>query len=81
MGSDSWIVDNLASALNTWNEKLDEIWQLITQSPENFKGGAVWGVIVSIHGAVKAIGLGLLVLFFVAGMMKTLGSFADVKLS
>ena len=81
MGSGSWIIDNLASALNTWNEKLGEIWQLITQSPENFKGGAVWSVIVGIHGAVKAIGLGLLVLFFVAGMMKTLGSFADVKLS
>lgn len=39
--SDNWVVQNLENALNTWNEKLAEIWQLITQSPENFKGGAV----------------------------------------
>ena len=35
--SDNWVVQNLENALNTWNEKLAEIWQLITQSPENFK--------------------------------------------
>ena len=39
--SDNWVVQNLENALNTWNEKLAEIWQLITQSPENFKGGAI----------------------------------------
>jgi hypothetical protein len=75
----NWIVDNLIYALNIWNEKLAEIWMLITQSPESFRGGAIWGVIVSIHGAVRAIGLGLLVLFFVIGVMKTMGSFAELK--
>ena len=79
MASESWIVDNLNNALNTWNEKLGEIWSLITQSPETFKGGDIWDVIVNIHGAVMAVGLALLVLFFVVGMMKTLGSFADMK--
>lgn len=75
----SWVTDNLENALNTWNNKLAEIWQLITQSPEEFKGGAIWDVIVNIHGAVKAIGLGLLVLFFVVGVVKTCGSFTEVK--
>jgi hypothetical protein len=75
----NWIVDNLNNALNTWNEKLAEIWNLLTQSPETFKGGAIWNVIVNIHGAVQAIGLGLLVLFFVVGVMKTCGSFAELK--
>ena len=75
----SWVTDNLENALNTWNSKLAEIWQLITQSPEEFKGGAIWYVIVNIHGAVKAIGLGLLVLFFVVGVVKTCGSFTEVK--
>ena len=56
--SDSWIVENLENALGTWNEKLAEIWQLITQSPQDFKGGVVWEVTVDIHGAVMAIGLG-----------------------
>ncbi len=62
--SDNWVVQNLENALNTWNEKLAEIWQLITQSPQQFKGGTIWNVIVNIHGAVQAIGLALLVLFF-----------------
>ena len=75
----SWVTSNLENALNTWNSKLAEIWQLITQSPEEFKGGTIWNVIVNIHGAVKAIGLGLLVLFFVVGVVKTCGSFAEVK--
>ena len=77
--SDNWIVQNLENALNTWNEKLSEIWTLITQSPETFKGGSIWGVVVNIHGALQAIGYALLVLFFVIGVVKTCGSFAEVK--
>lgn len=77
--SDNWVVQNLQNALDTWNSKLGEIWQLVTQTPETFKGGTIWNVIVNIHGAVQAIGLALLVLFFVVGVMKTCGSFAEVK--
>ena len=77
--SDNWIVQNLENALETWNEKLSEIWTLITTSPQNFKGGSIWGVIVNINGAVQAIGLALLVLFFVIGMVRTCGSFTEVK--
>ncbi len=79
MASGNWIVDNLNNALGTWNDKLGEIWHILTQSPETFKDGAVWNVMVNIHGAVMAIGLGLLVLFFVVGVMKTMGSFAEMK--
>jgi len=74
-----WIIDNLEHALRVWNTKLGELWSLLTQSPETFKGGAVWNVMVNIHGAVRAIGLALLVLFFVVGVMKTMGSFAELK--
>ena len=77
--SDNWVVQNLENALNTWNEKLAEIWQLITQSPENFKGGAIRGVMRSIHGGLQAVGLALLVLFFVVGVMRTCGSLAETK--
>ena len=77
--SGNWVVQNLQNALETWNSKLSEIWGLITQSPEQFKGGTIWNVIVNIHGALQAIGLALLVLFFVVGVMKTCGSFAEVK--
>ena len=57
--SDNWIVQNLNSALSTWNEKLAEIWTLLTQSPESFKGGTIWSVITGINGALTAIGYGL----------------------
>ena len=77
--SDNWVVQNLENALEVWNGKLSEIWQLITQSPQDFKGGAIWNVVSDIHGALQAIGYALLVLFFVVGVVKTCGSFVEVK--
>lgn len=77
--SDNWVVGNLQNALETWNSKLSEIWTLISQSPADFKGGDIWEVITNIHGAIQAIALALLVLFFVVGVIKTCGSFAEVK--
>ena len=77
--SDNWVVGNLQNSLDTWNSKLSEIWQLVTQSPETFKDGVIWEVIVNINGALQAIGLALLVVFFLVGIVKTCGSFAEVK--
>lgn len=77
--SDNWVVQNLQNTLDTWNSKLSEIWQLLTTSPQDFKGGSIWNVMVTINGAVQAIGLALLVLFFVVGVVRTCGSFTDVK--
>ena len=75
----SWIIENLENALNTWNSKMAEIFRLLTESPETFKGGGIWNVITTIHGVVRSVGLGLLVLFFVIGVMKSCGSFAELK--
>lgn len=77
--SDNWIVGNLQHALDVWNGKLSEIWQLVSQTPETFKGGTIWNVIINIHGTLQAIGLALLVIFFITGVIKTCGSFAEVK--
>jgi hypothetical protein len=79
LDSGNWIIDNLLFALKVWNEKLQEIWALLTTSPQSFKGGAIWNVIVSINGALKAIGTALLVLFFLVGVVKTAGSISEVK--
>ena len=67
--SDNWVVQNLENALATWDEKLAEIWALLTQSPEVFRGGALWNIATSIHGTLQAIGYALLVLFFVIGIL------------
>ena len=79
MDSDNWVVQNLENALNTWNSKMAEVWSLLTMSPQSFKGGGIWNVILQINGAVKGIGLALLVLFFLVGVVKTSGSLTDVK--
>ena len=79
MGSGNWIVDNLNSALTTWNGRLSEIWQLLSTSPQDFRGGGVWAVMLDINDALKATGYALLVLFFLMGIVKTCGSFTELK--
>ena len=70
----------MQNALDTWNKYLSEIWQLITQSPEQFKGGTIWSVIVNIHDAVRAIeALPCWCCSLWVGVMRTCGSFAEVK--
>ena len=77
--SNNWIVENINNAINTWNEKLSEIWRLLTESPEAFKGGTIWNVMVNINDALKAIGYALLVLFFLMGVMRQFNSFQELK--
>ena len=62
--SDNWVVSTLENALSNWNDHLAEIWLLVSQTPESFRGGEIWTVIVSIHNALVGFGYGLLVLFF-----------------
>ncbi len=77
--SENWVVQNLENSLGIWNDKLGEIWQIITQSPETFRDGAIWNIVTAVHSTLQAIGYALLVLFFVVGMLKTCGSFAELK--
>lgn len=73
------IIENLENAVSTWNDKLKDIWLLIMQSPEEFKNGKIWALAVNIHGALQAVGYALLVLFFLVGVVKTCGSFTELK--
>lgn len=77
--SDNWVVQNLQDILNRWNSTLSDIWTLITMSPENFQGGSIWRIVLNIHGALQAIGYSLLVLFFLVGVVKTCGTFVEMK--
>lgn len=75
----NWIVENLTNAFNTWNGKMEEMWSLLTQSPQTFKGGTVWEAIVTINGGMQAIGYGLLVLFFAIGIFRSSASFREFQ--
>lgn len=77
--NDNWVVKNLENSIGTWNEKLSELWQLVTQTPETFKGGQIWGVIVNINSALVGIGYGLLVLFFAMGIFQSASSFKELQ--
>ena len=69
----------MENALGSWNEKLGEIWDLLTQTPQNFKGGDIWNVIVNIHSALVGVGYGLLVLFFAMGVFQSAASFREIQ--
>ena len=75
----NWIVENLNNAFSTWNGKLGELWGLVTTGPQTFKGGAVWGVMQSLHNAMIGIGYALIVLFFAISLFKNTANFHELK--
>lgn len=77
--SDNWVVSTLESALETWNDKLTEIWALVAQTPERFRGGEIWNVIVGLNNALVGFGYGLLVLFFAMGIFQSAASFRELQ--
>ena len=79
MGSNNWIVDILQKALGTWSYFLRLIWDLLTTSPADFKGGAIWEIMLDIHEGIIGIAYGLLVLFFVVGVARTTTNFSEIK--
>ena len=77
--SDNWVVQAMQSAFEIWNDKLTEIWSLITTTPQEFRGGDIWNAIVGINEGLKAVGYGLLVLFFAMGIFQSAASFRDLQ--
>ena len=75
----NWIVENLTNAFGVWNSKMTEMWSLLTESPQTFKGGTIWQTIVTINGGMQAIGYGLLVLFFAIGIFRSASGFRDFQ--
>lgn len=77
MGTAAWY--ELYQGLEYLGDMLEKMWALLTTSPQTFKGGAIWSVISTINGVLGAIGTALLVLFFTVGVIKTCGSFAELR--
>ena len=77
MGTAAWY--ELMQGLEYLGDMLDKMWAILTTSPQSFKGGGIWNIITTINGVLGAIGTALLVLFFTVGVIKTCGSFAELK--
>jgi hypothetical protein len=74
-----WIIDILQNALDAWNEKLAQVFTILTTSPQTFGDGVIFDVIKGINGAMQSIGLGLLVIFMLVGMVKKSVNYEDMK--
>lgn len=77
MGTAAWY--ELYQGLEYLGDMLEKMWAILTTSPQTFKGGTIWSVISTINGVLGAIGTALLVLFFTVGVIKTCGSFAELR--
>lgn len=77
MGLAAWY--ELYQGLEYLGDMLDKMWAILTTSPQTFKGGTIWSIISTINGVLGAIGTALLVLFFTVGVIKTCGSFAELR--
>ncbi len=77
MGTAAWY--ELYQGLEYLGNMLEKMWALLTTSPQSFKGGTIWSIISTINGVLGAIGTALLVLFFTVGVIKTCGSFAELR--
>lgn len=61
------ILDLLKTVVAFWNDKIALVFELLGQSPTEFKGGGTWRVISDIEPIFVGVGSSLVVLFFVIG--------------
>lgn len=71
-------VENLQSAIDLWNRRFQSIFTILTTSPEEFRGGAPWEMIVTVMGIIEATGISLLIIFYLYGLFKTTTSYRDL---
>ena len=60
-------LDLLNTVVGFWNDKIALVFELLGQSPTEFKGGGPWRVISDIEPIFVGVGSSLVVLFFVIG--------------
>lgn len=77
--NDNWLIESLKWTFEFWNNKQTEIWQLVSTTPEEFKGGDIWKLVLTLNDGLKAIGYGLLVLFFALSICKSTINFRDLR--
>lgn len=77
--NDNWLIESLKWTFEFWNNKQTEIWQLVITTPEEFKGGDIWRLALTLNDGLKAIGYGLLVLFFALSICKSTINFRDLR--
>lgn len=75
----NWIIDILNYSFGFWSDAMRQIHELLLTSPEALRGGSVYRIMSGIHGGLKAVSYALLVLFFLAGVVRATTSFSEIK--
>ncbi len=76
---DESTINFLDNALSGWNEKLSEVFSLLTTAPDEFRGGAVWSVMLGIFNAMVGVGLALTILCWCIGVIKNVGTMSELR--
>lgn len=70
--------EELKSALDFWADKYDDIFTILTTSPDEFQNGAVWTVVGNIITILQGIGTSLIIILFFYGLFMSSIDYRDV---
>lgn len=79
MAKDNLIADTLSFALSVWDEKIDEVYVLVTMPVEEFRGGQIWAKVCTLTQTLQSIAFALFTLFFLVGIIRTYLSFEELR--
>ncbi len=64
-------LDQLQRALDSWNNKYEQIFDILTTSPSEFQNGGIWTAVSDVIRVIEGTGITLVVLFFLYGLFKS----------
>ncbi len=70
--------EHLKTALEFWIDKYNQIFTVLTTSPEDFQGGVIWTLVGNILTILQGIGISLVVLFFFYGLFMSGIDYRDI---
>ena len=69
----------LENGLAAWNDKLSEVFKLLSTSPDEFRDGAIWKTMTSVFDGIIGVGLALVLLCWCIGVIKNVASLYELK--
>ncbi len=70
--------EELKSALDYWVDKYNDIFTILTTSPDEFQNGAIWTAVGNIINILQGIGVSLVIIFFFYGLFMAGIDYRDI---
>ncbi len=71
-------LEKIQEALGLWSEWYSKIFNTLVETPAEFQGGTLWTIVTNIMQITEAVGVSLLILFFLYGIIKSTLDFRDL---